>query len=101
MVEIEILKHRQCLKVYWMPLERYLGDRKMDLFKREVELSTGIQLKTFSCWIINKNRFKEEQVTGDKQGSVIVITVKSKSEAKQLCAFGLRFGHVVKKVEKY
>lgn len=40
-------------------------------------------------------------MTRDKRGSAIVITVKSESEAKQLCASGLRFGHVVKKVEKY
>lgn len=69
----------------------------MDLLKKEVESSTGIQLKTLPRWLINENR----QVTRDKQGSAIVITVKSESEANQLCASGLCFGHVEKKVEKY
>lgn len=100
-VGIEILEHWQCLKVHGMPLERYLGDRKMDFLKREVESSTGIQLKTLSRWLINENRLREEQVTRDKWGSAIVIIVKSKSEAKHLCASDLRFGQVVKKGEKY
>lgn len=100
-VGIEILEHWQRLKVHGMPLERYLGDGKMDLLRREVESSTGIQLKTLPRWLINENRLREEQVTRDKRGSAIVITVKSESEAKQLCTSGLRFGHVVKKVEKY
>lgn len=69
----------------------------MDLLKKEVESSTGIQLKTLPRWLVNDNR----QVTRDKRGSAIVITVKSESEAKQLCASGLCFGHVEKKVEKY
>ena len=100
-VQIEILENWQCLKVYGMSLERYLGDGKMDLLKREIELSNGIQLKTLPCWLIGKSRLQEKQVTRDKRGSAIVITVKSKSEAKQLCAFGLCFGYIIKKVEKY
>ena len=42
----EALEHWHRLKVHGMPLERYLGEGKMELFRKEVELSTGIQLKT-------------------------------------------------------
>lgn len=42
----EALEHWYRLKVHGMPLGRYLGEGKMKLFKREVESSTGIQLKT-------------------------------------------------------
>lgn len=41
-VGVEILEHWQRLKVHGMPLERYLGDGKMELLQREVESSTGI-----------------------------------------------------------
>ena len=44
---------------------------------------------------------KEQQESNKKQGSLIVITVISKSEAKKLYASGLQFGGVVKMVEKY
>ena len=46
MIRIEILEHWQKLKVHKMPLERYLGERKMELLKREVESVAEIQLKT-------------------------------------------------------
>ncbi len=72
----------------------------MELLKREIESSTGIQLKCLPRWLINKNRLKEQQETG-KRGSAIVITVQGEAEAKKLCASGLRFGGVVKVVEKY
>lgn len=47
-VGVEVLEHWQRLKVHGMSLERYLGGGKMELLKREVESSTGIQLKTLS-----------------------------------------------------
>ena len=100
-VGVEILEHWQRLKVHGMPLERYLGEGKMGLLKREVELATGIQLKTLPRWIISESRLKEQQEFDNKRGSAIVITVSSESEAKMLCASGLRFGGVVKMVEKY
>lgn len=74
-VGVEILEHWQQLKVHRMPLERYLGKRKMELLRREVELATRIQLKTVSCWLISESRLKEQQEASNKQGSVIVITV--------------------------
>ena len=45
-VGVEILEHWQRVMVHRMSLERYLGEGKMDVLKREVESSTSIQLKT-------------------------------------------------------
>ena len=39
------MEHWQRLKVHEISLERYLGERKMELLKQEVESSMGIQLK--------------------------------------------------------
>lgn len=83
-----------------MSLERYLGEGIMELLRRKVESSTGIELKSLPRWLINKNRLKEQPETG-KRGSAIVITVKGEAEAKKLCASGLRFGGVVRVVERY
>ena len=100
-VGVEVLEHWQRLKVHGMPLERYLGEGKMELLKREVESATGIQLKAPPRWLINESRLKEQQEFNNKRGSAMVITVSGESEAKKLCASGLRFGRVVKVVEKY
>ena len=100
-VGVEILEHWQRLKVHGMSLERYLGEGKMELLKREVESSTGIQLKTLPRWLISEDRLREAQTTGNKRGSAIVITVKGETEAKRLCASGLRFGGLVRMVEKF
>lgn len=45
-VGAETLEHWQRLKVHGMPLDRYLGEERMEIFRREVESSTGVQLKT-------------------------------------------------------
>ena len=100
-VRIEILEHWQRLKVHGMPLERYLGEGKMELLKREVESAMGIQLKSVPRWLISENRLREQQESSNKRGSAIVITVSSESEAKRLCASGLRFGGILRVVEKY
>ena len=42
----EGLEHWQQLKMHGMPLGRYLGKGEMEFLKREVELSTGVKLKT-------------------------------------------------------
>ena len=55
-MEVEVLEHWQRLKVHGMSLDRYLGEEKMELLKREVELSTGIKLKALPRWLINENR---------------------------------------------
>ncbi len=100
-VGIEIPEHWQRLKVHGMPLKRYLGEGKMELLKREVESVTGIQLKLAPRWLINESRLREQQESSNKRGSAIVITVGNKAEAKRLCVSGLRFGGIVKRVEKY
>ena len=68
----------------------------MELLKREVESS-----KTLPRWLINEGRLREAQMTGNKRGSAIVITVKGETEAKRLCVSGLRFGGLIRVVEKY
>ena len=88
-IGVDILEHWQRLKIHGMSLDRYLGDGKMELLRREVESSTGIQLKTIPRWLISETRLREQQESGQKRGSAIVITVKGESEAKQLCASGL------------
>lgn len=90
-VGVEILKHWQQLKIYGMLLKSYLGEGKMELLKREIELSTGIQLKTFSHWLIIKNQLKKVQTTGNNWGFAIVMTVKGETKAKKLYVLGLRF----------
>ena len=45
-IGIEALERWQRLKVHGMSLARYLGEGKMELLCREIESSTGIQLKT-------------------------------------------------------
>lgn len=55
-VGVEVLEHLQRLKVHRMPLERYLGERKIEILKREVESSTGIQLKTLPRWLISEDQ---------------------------------------------
>lgn len=76
MVGVEILEHWQRLKIHGMLLERYLGEGKMELLKREVESSTGIQLKILPRWLISEDRLREAQTTQNKRGSAIVIMVK-------------------------
>ena len=98
---VEVLKYWQRLKVHGIPLNRYLGERKVELLKKEVQSATRIQIKALPRWFISENCLKKQQESSNKQGSVIVITVSSKNKAKKLCAPGLRFGGVIKVVEKY
>lgn len=44
---------------------------------------------------------REQQKTGNKQSSAIVVTVKEETKAKKLCALGLHFGGLIRVVEKY
>lgn len=46
-IRVEIIEHWQQLKVHEISLERYLGERKMELLKREVE----------SQWLFNSRLF--------------------------------------------
>ena len=63
-IGVEILEHWQRLKVHGMSLERYLREGSMELLRREVESSTGIQLKALPYWLINKSHLREQQETG-------------------------------------
>lgn len=74
-VEVEVLEHWQRLKVHGMPLERYLGEGKMELLRKEVESATCIQLRIVSHWLISESRLREKQEASNKQGSAIVIIV--------------------------
>lgn len=84
-----------------MLLEKYLGKRKIELLKQEFELSTVIQLKIFSYWLINKDQFQEVQMTGNKQSSAIVFMVKRETIIKKLCALGLYFRSLIRIIEEY
>lgn len=42
----KILEYWQCLKAHKMLLDRYLGEKRIEIFKKEVESLTGVQLKT-------------------------------------------------------
>lgn len=100
-IGVEVLEQWQRLKVHGMSLERFLGPGRMDLLRREIESSTGVQLQVTPRWLINESRLKEQQELNDKWGSAIVITVRNEIEAKRIMARGLRFGGSIKKVEKY
>lgn len=100
-IGIETHERWERLKVDGMSLARYLGDGKMELLRREIESSTGIELKTQPRWLISEARLEERLESGSERGSAIVITVGNSSEASKLCSKGLRFGGALKVVEKY
>ncbi len=100
-IGVEALERWQRLKVHGMPLARYLGEGKMELLRREIESSTGIQLKTLPRWLISEAPLEERLESETGRGSAIVITVGNSAEASTLCAKGLRFGGAPKVVEKY
>lgn len=100
-IGVEALERWQRLKVHGMSLARYLGEGKMELLCREIESSTGIQLKTVPRWLISESRLEERLESGTGRGSAIVITVGTSEEAVKLCSKGLRFGGALKVVEKY
>lgn len=95
------MEHWQRLKVHGIPLERYLGEGKMELLRQEVELLTGIQLKALPCWLISEDRLREAKTTGNKWGSAIVIIVKGETKAKKLYTSNQRFDGLIRVVEKY
>ena len=73
----------------------------MEVLCREIESSTGIQLKTVPCWLISESQLEKRLESGTGRGSAIVITVGTSEEASKLCSRGLRFGGALKVVEKY
>lgn len=84
-----------------MPLKRYLSIGNIELLKREVKFSTGIQLKALFCWLINKNCLRKQQETDNKWKLAIVIIIKGDAKAKKLCISDLRFRKVIRVVERY
>ena len=84
-----------------MPLRRYLGEGKIELLKKEVELTTKIQLKTTPCWLIHESQLKERQQSGNYCSFFIVITIANNSDATYLCAKEMRFGGTLKVVKRY
>ena len=100
-IGIEALERWQRLKMHGMSLARYLGEGKMELLRREIGSSTGIQLKTLPRWLINETRLEERLESGSGRGLAVVITVGNSIEASKLCSKGLRFGGALKVVEKY
>ena len=82
-------------------MECHLGEEKMELLCREIESSTGIQLKIVPRWLISESQLKERLESGTGRGSAIVITVGTSEEAAKLCSKGLRFGGALKVVEKH
>ena len=53
-IELGALEHWQRLKIHKMSLVRYLDEGKMEMLCREIESSTGIQVKTQPRWLINE-----------------------------------------------
>lgn len=80
-------------------LARYLGEGKMELFSREIELSIGIQLKALPCWLINEARLEKRLESGTGKILAIVITMGNSTEASTLCSKELKFGGALKVVE--
>ena len=100
-IGVEALERWQRLKVHGMSLARYLGEGKMEVLCREIESSTGIQLKTVPCWLISESQLEKRLESGTGRGSAIVITVGTSEEASKLCSRRLRFGGALKVVKKY
>lgn len=64
-VRVEVLEHWQRLKVHGMSQERYLGAGKMELLKREVESSTGIELKAQPKLVLNSTSIYKTPAISD------------------------------------
>lgn len=75
---VKILEHWQYLKVYGILLDQYLGDDKMEQLKREVKSSTGIQLKTLPCWLINNTRLREKKRAEISEGRQLLLYLKKR-----------------------
>lgn len=74
-IEAEALEHWQWLKMHGIPIGKYLSERKMELLKKKVKPSTGIQLKTTPCWLIHNSRLRERQEFENYRGSFIIIII--------------------------
>ena len=66
-----------------MLLEIYFKPKKLQLLRKELEISIDILLITILHWLINKDCLKKQQNNGNKQKSAIVIIISNKIKAKQ------------------
>ncbi len=98
---VEALEHWQRLKLNEISLAWYLGEGKMELICRDVELSIGIKWKTLFHWLINKTQLEKRLDSRNRKDFAIVIMVENRIEASRLCSKGLRFSGALKVVKKY
>ena len=63
----------------------------MKIFCREIESSTGIQLKMLPLWLIKESQLEERLESENGRGSAIVITEENSVETSKLCSKGLKF----------
>ncbi len=75
-IGIETLEQCERLKVHGMSLMRYLGDGKMELLRREIESSTGIELKTRPRWLISEARLEERLESGNGRGQLLLLQLE-------------------------
>ncbi len=65
-IRVEVLEDEQYLKVHWMSLDQYFGQKKMEVLRRELELAIKIQLKTIPSWLMCENCLREQQESDTK-----------------------------------
>ncbi len=98
---IKVLEQWHRLKVYGIPLIRYLREGKIEVFCQEIESSMEIKLKTTPRWLINEVQLEEHLKTENKKRSAIIIIVTNETNISKLCTKRFRFGDASKVVEKY
>lgn len=84
-----------------MALARYLDKRKMEFLRKKIELLIKVQLKITPNWLIYKNQFKEKQELRNCRDSFIVIIIANNSDTTYLYTKKLKFGRMLKVVERY
>lgn len=84
-----------------MLLVRYLGKRKIEVLCCKIKLFTKIKLKTVLCLLISESRLEECLEFGTRKRSAIIIIVGTSEETTNLYSKKLRYGGVLKIVEKY
>lgn len=65
-LELKVPKYCQWLKIYRMPLNKYLRKKMIELFKKKIKSVIRIQLNALAYWFISKNCLKEQQEFGNK-----------------------------------
>ena len=65
-ITVKVLEDYQYLKVHWMSLDKHFGQKKMELFRRGMELAIKIQLKTIPSWLMRESCLREQQEIDSK-----------------------------------